>query len=975
MFTKAIGRYMVMRIFGYGILLILASLLAIGCSSGNEPVTPGSFLADNPVDGLPILASGFNEDGSIASGEGAIGVFSVHIDTETLNFEMTPLRTNASKDVLEVIDVTNFMNSFPCKDCATLSQIGYANVGVLDLLFGVRHPFKTPKFSEPVSGLNRADLHIFNVEGMLVFDDPAVNFPAFSKKVKIDRVINADGFCGYLDPSLDQDILDTDADIHPFKTFFKDYTNGNFDPASANGFTNIANPTGYMVMKQGSPTDKQSFLVNVVPGESLDFLFVVMATYGVAADNRNMRLAPVYQCPQFNKKAASYVEVEILHNNLTAAVVNSTCDIRINVLDINQGVAVGEGLGQMRDESNVSKIIYEIPGILAAKKVINDPAPDGGNPRDPDNMMYFDTQFTNELAATEATYFGLVEVVDSYSPGLNAVNENIGIFDGGARAPYPEAPTSRLFTIDHFSTYQVFTVEIGTSFVNRPPVADFITDPSSECYLPMGSPDPLFDVMVTIDASASFDPDFGLPGAGPCGDVVEYQFDFEWDGNPGNFSPDTTGPDAVVEWEFLQSGPDVIGVRVSDGCTPPMKSGIKSLNVTIGNITKLRPEQRAVSGPMDYVSNTILGQQVINTTPMVVVGKNVYIAWTAHSDGLDYVYAARSADGGCTWGPYEKIYDWADCPIDTLVFVALDKLADGSPILAVVSPSTVVCNYQAWFFVGENTGVNTVDWGRQYALDLFGANSAHIDIMGHPTDETRAYAVQWRLDEFAPQNLMFVEIKDIGIQEEPIFPHYEYDVDLNVYDLDLALEDTGGTPLMHVVYSSIDQVQYMSLKPTSPPVVTAPVMVSGSEDIMPRNPRLDLNNTNTPVVCYSAQNGSSDFNVIVKKATGYPFAFPNDPDYMTTGGNDENRPDIRFNPSTREWWLVYEAKGNITYQVLSATFGPMATGGVNTDDPASAHADLDPSIIYNPYDLSMNITWYEGTDSPTELSMAFNRTN
>lgn len=962
-----------MRIFGYGLLLILASLFAFGCSSGNEPVTPGSFLSDNPVEELPILATGFNEDGSLASGEGAIGVFSVHIDTDTLDYEMTPLRTNASKDVLEVIDVTNFMNSYPCKDCATLTQVGFASPGVLDLLFGVRHPFNTPKLTEPITGLNRADLHIFNVEGMLVFDDLAVNFPGLGKKVKPNRLTNPDGYCGYLDTALDTEILATDANLHPYRSFFKDYTNGNYDPTNANGFTNIANPSGYMVMKQGSPTDRQSFLVKVSPGENLDFLFVVMATYGVAADNRPMRLDPVYHCPQFNKKAASYVGVVVRENNLVASDVNSNCKIRINVLDINHGVAVGTELGQMRAASNVKEIIYEIPGVLTGKKSLANPTPNGGNPRDPANMMYFDTEFLNELGALQANYVGLVEVIDSYSPGLNTGNPNIGINDGGARAPYPESPTSRLFTINRFSTYAMFTISVGTSFINQPPVADFLTDPSSDCYLPMGSADPLFDVMVTIDASASFDPDFGLPGAGPCGDVVNYEFDFEWDGVPSNFMPDISGPDAVVEWEFLQSGPDVIGVRVSDGCTPPMKSGIKSLNVTIGNIVELRPEQRAVAVPMDYVDNTF--QPVINTTPMVVVGKNVYIAWTANDSGLDYVYAARSADGGCTWGPFAKIYSWADCPLNTVVFVALDKLADGSPILAVISPATVVCNYQAWFFVGENTGVNEVNWGRQYALDLFGANSAHIDLMGHPTDETRAYAVQWRLDTEAPQDLMFVEIKDIGIQEEPVFPHYEYDLDLNVFDLDMVLEDTGSAPVMHVAFSSIDQVQYMSLQPSAPLVIADPVMVSGSEDIMPRNPRLDLDTTNTPVVIYSAQNGGTDFNVIVKKATGDPFTFPNDPDYMTASRNDDNKPDIRYNPAQRNWWIVYENSGEITYEVLSGVFTQTDTGMVNTDDGVGSHMDLDPSIIYNPYDLSLNITWYEGMDSPTDLSMAFNRTN
>ena len=196
-----------MKNFGFPILLSLLLLVAIGCSGGSQPITPGTSNIDNSVDEFPILVSDVNDDGSIAGARSIIGVFSVRVDTETLDYEMIPIRTNASKDVLEILDLTNFWTVAPCRDCADMEQVGFTSWGDLSLVFGIRHPFDEPNFSEPISGQNRADLHIFNVEGMLVFDDPALNFPSMSEMVNPDRVTNADGYCGYLDAALTERYL------------------------------------------------------------------------------------------------------------------------------------------------------------------------------------------------------------------------------------------------------------------------------------------------------------------------------------------------------------------------------------------------------------------------------------------------------------------------------------------------------------------------------------------------------------------------------------------------------------------------------------------------------------------------------------------------------------------------------------------------------------------------------------------------
>lgn len=958
-----------MRIFGLGLFAALVMLWAISCGSSSEPVSPGSSFVDNPEIDFPLFVSDVNADGTPISGGGAFGVFAVHVDSETLEYDMTPLRTNASstKDVLEVIDITNFMTIWPCTDCASLLEVGYGGTnGILKLRFGIKHPFPAPNLSEPISGRNRADLNLFNIEGMLVFAENATLFPELGVKVSsTNRVKNAEGYSGYLDEALDA-ILPTAADIHPYQTFFVNYEDGNYSASNPFGFESIVTPSGYMVMKQGSLQDTRFYNLSHTPGEQLDFLFVVQGNWGSSTDNYTHRFEPVYHCPQYNKKAASYVGVEV-YGDLIAGDPSSACDVHLDILDINYDAYVGPGIGEMLLESKIESIKIEVPNVTSGALEFNYPVPLNGDARDPQDPLHFEFEIRNLDGETEGTYAGLVEVIDTYQPNQNP-NPLIGDNDGAERVPIGENPLEGLFEIDRFSTYMSFNVVIGEA--NQPPYAVFHTVPTSECYIPR-------EVDVLIDASDSFDPNFG---SGPCGDVVNYEFDFEWNGVLVDFSPDYSGSDSARIYQFLQSGPNVIGVRVTDGCVPPLSSEIESLNVIIGDPEQLRPQQSRLSEPMKNNDPINPFQPVFNTTPMCVSGSDVYIAWTAHDIDLDldYVYCARSADGGCTWGEEDKIYQHANCPLETYVFVALDVLANGNPILMVISPGTVTCNYQAWFFIGRNLAGNAVDWGEEHAADLYGAKSAFIDLKGHPTDETVAYMVQWRYDDEAPNNLMFVKVKYIG-SAEPFFPHWEVDIGQNIYGIDLELENIGPNPKMHVVYTTNTQVKYVTLKPTElwTPVVEGPITVSSVGENDPKFARLALDPSNMPVVTYQAKYPSTDYNVIVKGGTGSPVTFPAAPDYYTDLSGDQLRPDVRYNSYLGDWWIVYDQDGQIYYEELSTSFTSNGGGVVNTDIPEPGYSFFDPSIIFNPAEHNMNITWVQKQDSPSpfEVSCLFNRTN
>lgn len=973
-----------MKNFGFGLLLMLMLIWAVSCSSGSEPITPGSSISDNPVNELPLMVSDMNADGSAYGGSGVLGVFSVHVDTATLDYDMTGLRTTSSKDGLEVIDVTNFMTGFPCKNCASLTQVGFTSTGEMNMVFGIKHPFPAPKLSDPISGMNRADLHLFNVEGMLVFADDSIRFNGLGVDLTRQvRVSNADGYSSYLDEALDTEVLDTDASIHPYRTFFVNYGNGNFDPSSANGFTSIANPSGYMVCKQGSLMDQKPYFVAFTPGEKLEFLFVVQASWGVSSESRNERLNPVYHCPQFNKKAPSLVEVEILNNDLQSGNATSAAQLRIKVLDINANATVGTGLGEMRAKSNVGSFKVEIPGITTSPLIFNNPTPDGGDPRNPNDPMYFDFELLNAGAAPQDDYIGLVEVIDSYAPDQNT-NPILTGYDGAERVPYPDSPVTRLFAIDKFSTYQVFNINVATSFVNQAPVAVFKTIPNSTCgFLPR-------DIQVTIDASESYDPDFGLPNAGPCGDVVFYEFDFDWDGLEPNFAPGPPQASPIATHVFTQSGPTIIGVRVTDGCLPPLRSDIARLDVTIGNPDVFRGQQTMASFGMQYpVSYPYQG--IFDTSPMIAVDNNVYVAWTATDSitSVEYVYVARSNDGGCTWGQYQPIYTKrpiTECPLNTIVFVALEKLANGDPIACVISPKSSPCNYQAYFFHGMNIGENDIEWGHADAADLFGANSSFVDLVGHPTDPDLAYLVQWRTDLTPPQ-LMFVRVKGIISQPDPFFPNILVDLGLSniVEDIDIAIDQNSK---LHCVFDTISQVKYISVDPTpyppDPPIFSPVVVVSRPADVDPRNARLDVDRNGIPYVVYEAQNPGPDYNIYLQKGVGDPVTFPNASImvHSTTAGEQMN-PDIKLNTLTGDLWIAYQTNNNpgTKYQVVYDRFNSSLTritppiNEVNTDDRNHLHDDLDPSLIYDAEQNAMMVCFYEGPGSIIEPNIMFNRTN
>ena len=155
-------------------LFQIAMLFSIGCSGYSPVDTPSAENINNQNFDSSLLVSDRDADGNPIGGTGLLGLFQAHIDLQTLTGDFVPIRSTASEDVLEVVDITNFLTLTPCSNCVDLKSASMNNDNNLVLEIGIKHPFRSPDLNYPPTAQNRADLHVFNVEGTVFFDSDAV---------------------------------------------------------------------------------------------------------------------------------------------------------------------------------------------------------------------------------------------------------------------------------------------------------------------------------------------------------------------------------------------------------------------------------------------------------------------------------------------------------------------------------------------------------------------------------------------------------------------------------------------------------------------------------------------------------------------------------------------------------------------------------------------------------------------------------
>ena len=105
-------------------LLILISGLVFGCSHGESPITrDANPLMIGGINPFPIGVSDWGDDGSPIAGMGLMGLFNLNIDIVNMSASMEPVRNSALTDVLEVADITNFLQLAPCTDCVKIKSV------------------------------------------------------------------------------------------------------------------------------------------------------------------------------------------------------------------------------------------------------------------------------------------------------------------------------------------------------------------------------------------------------------------------------------------------------------------------------------------------------------------------------------------------------------------------------------------------------------------------------------------------------------------------------------------------------------------------------------------------------------------------------------------------------------------------------------------------------------------------------------
>lgn len=453
----------------YLFLITIAFVLFLSSCSASDPLQTDMAQSQIDIPGSEFI--------NTSAQKALLGLYEVQIDESLTSVSMTPVVTRgASLGEQYLGDITSFLTSVFCTDCARIDGVTLTDEGYIDVQISIRHPFDLP-IPGPTSGKNRIDLHLFDVWG-LIYTDDGVHYPSAGIRINPGFLVNADGYSGTYDEMID-DIIPTQNDHHPFKVLFEDTSEGNFDPNSKlAGFTDVINPSGHNVFMQGSDFRSTNYLFNVDVGNSTQFLLVLTASYGMSArwniplEERGNRLTPGYFLPRFNRHEAWKIGVEIPDylNFLTSNDPTQTAQIKIDVWDWQDGYTVTSNwnfatskAGAISLDSNIDYIAISVPALMDELIFIDG---DLGVETQP---KQFTTQIMDENQAPPGKYFGIVVAIDD----MDSTTTMLGFKRDGVTP----------FLYNKIRTYQLFEIEVKSSSTGVPenPV-DITPDGLNGCF-------------------------------------------------------------------------------------------------------------------------------------------------------------------------------------------------------------------------------------------------------------------------------------------------------------------------------------------------------------------------------------------------------------------------------------------------------------------------------------------------------------
>jgi hypothetical protein len=642
------------------ILLLLVAFAAWGCSSGSQnPSHPGNTDLSS-IETIPVGVIDRLPDGSPSEGFGLMGIYTLNLNSHDATAELNPIRRSSLTDTLESVDITYFLHLAPCTDCAKMKSVSLDADGNLVVSIGIKHPFMAGDPLKPITGRNRGDLHVFNVEGIIAAQGSSTSsFPYLGIDVAPVKLVNASGYTSYLDDVLDDEVFPTDANIHPYMLHFADYSEGNFNADNPMGFESVTTPppSGNLVMAMGCDYDYRDYIFDL--DEDITYTFAIGCTYAVSSASKIQRFSPEYRVPQHLKKAASEVHVIAPVDRLKEMEPDVEVTYQVQVVDPSHGVEVGEALNQMFADSSVGTVQMEIPDILSGALSQPGNAAISGTGHDPSDPLIYEFTFANELVAPVGFYTGLVKVTDTYSPGMNA-SPLLNGMDGIKRVEPLINPLAGLFNISEFATYASFTIEVELGFVGSDPVAD-ITRSMTGCA----------PVTVNFDASGSTDADDD-----PLSIPLNFEFDFDYDGV--NFTVDRAmSTDPTASHLYSVAGCYLAAVRVTDS---HMNTDIATVYVPIGDFSPAGTDNDITDGVSitdidfahsapSFASDPAWPGMTLPTKGSARGDGFVYTAFYGIQGGNRCIFFSRSDDDGATWSTpvavhtYDSTGQYSGCSI------------------------------------------------------------------------------------------------------------------------------------------------------------------------------------------------------------------------------------------------------------------------------------------------------------------------
>jgi hypothetical protein len=425
------------------LFILVFILCAFGCSSQN-PTTPQDNIPSGSIDGsIDIL-----------------GAYELSINPNNLTADLIEKRSLSIGESF-VISINSYFTMSPCKDCFTISGIGYADGNII-VNFKIKHPFVKGDTGKPATGKNRLDLDLFDVAVVVVpqSQTPA-NFSLMSLDVYNGFVANPDGF------TTDLANLITNPAAMPYKLVVDDTLAS--PPAST-----------YNKFEQGTENILE-IEFPVTPPQTLEFDLYLTSGYGASAVLAN-RLAPTYFNPEFNRKSAWKVVVTPPNGSNAPALGNTwdaddnatTYNVNVKVFDWQIGANVDPALVNPTDvisASNVASVKVEIPGMNSTiPQVAGNTAVSGTGM--PDSPLIFNVPVANENNLSAGEYLGLVAVVDERLPLPVTEGHDFLVHS-------PNGKLLETYEIPSYITYQTFTATVvpGTGSFNisdvTPPYMNF----------------------------------------------------------------------------------------------------------------------------------------------------------------------------------------------------------------------------------------------------------------------------------------------------------------------------------------------------------------------------------------------------------------------------------------------------------------------------------------------------------------------